>query len=107
LCRKAEDCALEEIVSCVVAAAPEGVTVAGLKEQAVPTGSPEQAKLTIVLNPYCGVTVRVTVPCPPDWMVSEEGEAPNVKLGGGAGETARETGVVSVTPALVPATVSV
>ena len=64
--RKAEDCALAEMLSWVFAAVPEGVTVVGLKEHVAPTGSPEHAKLTAVLNPYCGVTVRVTIPCPPD-----------------------------------------
>jgi hypothetical protein len=105
--REAADGGLMEIVSTVVAAAPEGVTTAGLKEQAAPVGSPEQAKLTAELKPYCGVIVSETVPGAPDWTVSEEAEAFNVKFGGGALATVRETVVVSVTPALVPATVSV
>src|SRR5271165_6148573 len=35
--------ALAEMVSCVVAALPEGVTVDGLNEQVAPAGRPEQA----------------------------------------------------------------
>jgi hypothetical protein len=105
--REAADCELVEIVSAAVAAAPEGVTVVGLKEQAAPAGSPEQAKLTAELKPYSGVIVSETVPDAPDWTVNEEGEAPNVKFAGGALATVRGTVVVSVTPALVPATVTV
>ena len=105
--REATDCEPVEIVSTVVAAGPEGVTEAGLKEQIAPAGSPEQAKLTAELKPYSGVMVSETVPDPPDWTVSEESEAPNVKFAGGALATVREAVVVSVTPALVPATVSV
>ena len=59
------------------------------------------------MNPYCDVTVSVTVPCPPEPTVSKEGEVTNVKFAGGAGETARETVVVSEIAPLVPATVSV
>ena len=55
-------CALTAIVSCVVAGAPEGDTVAGLKEHVAPVGSPEHAKLTVELKPFCGVTVIVAVP---------------------------------------------
>jgi hypothetical protein len=46
----------------VLAAAPEGVTVAGEKEHVDPEGNPEQAKLTEELKPFSGVTVSVTVP---------------------------------------------
>jgi hypothetical protein len=99
--REAADCELVEIVSTVVAVAPEGVTDVGLKEQT------EQSKLTVELKPYSGVTVSVAVPDAPAWTESEEGEASNVKFAGGALATVRETVVVSVTPALVPATVSV
>jgi hypothetical protein len=65
----------------VLAADPEGVTADGLKEHVTPIGSPEHAKLTVELKPFCGVTVKVAVPCPPDLTVSELGEAPSVKFG--------------------------
>ena len=74
--------ALTAIVSCVVAAEPDGVTVVGLKEQVAFDGNPEHAKLTVELKPFCGVTVRVTFPWPPDARVNEEGDIPSVKLGG-------------------------
>jgi hypothetical protein len=79
---EAEDCALAEMVSCVVAAPPAGVTVAGEKEHVAPVGSPEQAKLTGESNPFTGVTDSVTVPRSPGSTVSEAGEAPSVKFGG-------------------------
>jgi hypothetical protein len=78
---KAEDCALLEIVSWVVAGEPEGVTVAGLKAHVAPVGSPEHAKLTVESNPFPGVTVSVTVPCSVAVPVSEVGEAVSVKKG--------------------------
>ncbi len=70
------------IVNVVVAAAPDGVTVAGLNEQLAPVGNPEQAKLTAALKPFCGVTVSVVVSVPPGLRLSEVGKAANVKLGG-------------------------
>jgi len=71
------------IVSCVVAADPEGVTVVGLNEHVASAGNPEQAKLTADLKPFCGVTVRVTIPRPPAGTVNEEGDVLSVKLAGG------------------------
>jgi hypothetical protein len=64
--RVAADCALTAIVSCVDAAAPEGVKVVGLNEQLAFAGNPEQAKLTVEANPFCGVTVRVVAPAAPE-----------------------------------------
>ena len=72
-----------EIVSAVVASAPEGMMLDGLNEQVAPTGSPEQAKLTVELKPYSGVTVNVIVPRLPELTVIEVGNACNVKVGGG------------------------
>ena len=81
--RTAFACVPTAIVSCVVALTPEGVTVVGLKEQVALEGSPEQAKLTVELKPFCGVTVRVADPCEPGSTVIDAGEAakPNVGTG--------------------------
>jgi hypothetical protein len=76
------DCALAEIVSWVVAAVPDGVTVAGANEHVAPVGNPEHTKLTGELKPFWGVTDSVTVPVAPESTVSEPGDAPRVKLGG-------------------------
>jgi hypothetical protein len=70
------------MVNCVVVAPPDGVTVEGLNEQLAPLGSPEHAKLTAEPKPFCGVTVRVTLPWLLEFTVSEPGDAPSVKLGG-------------------------
>jgi hypothetical protein len=67
------------MVSSVVAAAPEGVTVDGAKEHVAPAGNPEHAKLTGESNPFCGVTVSVTVSALPALPVSVVGEATSVK----------------------------
>jgi len=50
-----------EIVSCEVAAEPEGVTVSGANEHDAADGSPLQARFTAELNPFCGETVTVIV----------------------------------------------
>ena len=63
--------------------APFGVTDDGLNEHEVFAGRPEQAKVTAELKPFCGVIVRVIVPCPPEFTVSDAGELPRVKVGGG------------------------
>ena len=73
--------ALAAMVSCELTALPDGVTVAGLKEQVSPAGKPEQAKLTGELNPISGVTISVTTPLPPASTVSVFGDALNVKVG--------------------------
>lgn len=83
--REAADCASAEMVSWAVAAPPEGVTVAGLKEHVAPAGRPEQAKLTGESNPFCGVTVRLTVPSLPETTVSEGGDVSSVNVGVAAG----------------------
>jgi hypothetical protein len=58
------------------AAVPVGVTLAGLKLQLTPVGSPDpQLKLTAWLNPPAGVTVRTVVPALPCAMLSEDGFA--------------------------------
>jgi hypothetical protein len=104
----AEDWVLVEIVSWVLAvAAPDGVTVAGLNEQAAPVGSPEHAKLKVELKPYSGMTVTVATPWLPELTVSAAGKTLRVKVGGGGELIVSETIVVSVTPSLVPATVNV
>jgi hypothetical protein len=83
-CHSTLACAPTAIVSCVVTAAPEGVTVAGLNEQVAFAGNPEQAKLTVELNPFIGVIVRVVDPCEPELTVSDVGEAVKVNVGGGS-----------------------
>ena len=40
----------------------EFVVLTGLKEALTPLGSPEADKLTLLLKPFCGVTVTVLVP---------------------------------------------
>ena len=94
------------IVNVVVTALPAGVTVAGLNEHEAPAGSPLQANETAALNPLSGVTVSVTVPCPPELIVSEPGEAPSVNVGGGAEVTVSNTVADSVVLPLVPLTVT-
>lgn len=82
--RIAADCMGAVIANVVVAAPPEGVTVAGLNTHTAPDGKPEQAKLTAALNPFCGVTVSIVVPAPPELIVNDAGDASRVKLAGGS-----------------------
>jgi hypothetical protein len=60
------------IVSVVVAIAPDedGVTVDGEKLHDAPEGSPEQLKVTMPENPFCGVTRTAVVPACPALTVS-------------------------------------
>jgi len=58
----------------------------GLNEAVTPLGKPEADKLTLPLNPFCGVTEIVLVPLAPCVMVKLFGEAEIEKFGaGGAG----------------------
>ena len=104
--RAAEAEALTAMVTCEVAATLEGVTLEGLKEQVVPVGRPEQAKVTAELKPFCGVTVRVSEPWLPDLTVSVETLEVNEKDGGGAATISVMVVVTAVFP-LVPVTVMV
>jgi hypothetical protein len=69
------------MVSWVVAAPPEGVTVAWSKEHVAQVGSAEHSRITGESNPFTGVTVSVTVPWPPELTESEAVEVPSTKLG--------------------------
>jgi hypothetical protein len=69
------------MVRWVDTAPPEGVTVAWSKAHVAQVGSPEHARITGESNPFCGVTVSVTVPWPPGLTVSEFDEVPSTKLG--------------------------
>lgn len=80
-----------------MAALAPGVTEAGANAQPKLAGSPEQVRLTALLNdPDCGVTVTFTTPLCPAFTVTEEGLAPRVKvalgLGGGAQLSVNFTG---------------
>jgi len=76
-------CAPTAIVSCVVAAEADGVTVLGLNEQVALGGSPEHAKEIAEFMPPHGVTVRIVVPpMPPGATVTTVGETAMEKLGG-------------------------
>ena len=75
-------CALTAIVSCVVAAEADGVTVLGLNEHVAFGGSPEHAKEIAEFMPPHGVTVRIEFPTPPGSTVTTVGETEMEKLGG-------------------------
>ena len=67
---------LVAIVSVVdTAVVPFGVSVAGEKAQVLAAGNPEQAKLTVWLKPYVGVTVKTVFPVDPAVKVTVAGLA--------------------------------
>jgi hypothetical protein len=68
------------------------VAEGGLNEAVTPLGRPEAAKLTLALNPFCGVIVTVLVPLLPWVMLTVPGDADRPKLG--AAFTVRLTVVV-------------
>jgi len=59
------------------------VPVAGfeLNEAVTPPGSPEAARFTLLLKPFCGVTVIVLIPLDPCTRVRLLGDAERVKFG--------------------------
>jgi hypothetical protein len=74
-------CAAELIIK-VVDAVPGSITVAGVKVHEEPLGTPEQAKLTFPLNPFCGWIVTTIVPSPPARIVNDDEDIARSKVGG-------------------------
>ena len=65
--------------------------VAGLKVAVTPDGKPDADKLTLPVNPFCGVTVMVLgLPVAPCISVKLAGDAPSVKFGDAAALTVSE-----------------
>jgi hypothetical protein len=98
-------------VAAVLLAATVNVLVptvlAGLNDAVTPLGRPDTDKLTLPLNPFCGLTVTVLVPLAP-WVIARLlGVADSVKFGGAV--TVRKTLVVCDklpdTPVMVTVTV--
>jgi hypothetical protein len=54
----------------------------GLKDAVTPPGKPEADRLTLLLKPFCGVTVMVLTPAAPCTMVKVFGDAESAKFGG-------------------------
>ena len=54
------------------------VALPGLNDAVTPLGSPEADKATLLLKPFCGVTVIVLAPLPPSTMVKLPGDADSV-----------------------------
>jgi hypothetical protein len=79
----------------------------GLNEAVTPLGKPEADKLTLLLNPLCGVTVTVLVPLLPCIKVTLPGVADRPKLGTEAAFKVRPTVVVCVRLPDVPVIVTV
>jgi hypothetical protein len=55
----------------------------GLNDAVTPLGRPDADKLTLLLKPFCGVTVMVLAPLVPCVIVKLLGEAEKVKFGCG------------------------
>ena len=67
------------------------VEEAGLNEGVTPLGRPDADKLTLALNPFCGVMVTVSVPVAPAVTLTLAGDADRLKVGTGAAFTVRLT----------------
>jgi hypothetical protein len=61
----------------------------GLKDAMTPLGRPEAEKVTLLLKPFCGVTVIVLVPLAPCAMLRLVGDAEIPKFGTAAAVTVR------------------
>jgi len=55
----------------------------GLKDALTPLGRPDADKLTLPLNPFCGMTEMVLVPLVPGVMLRAPGDTESAKLGAG------------------------
>src|SRR5258708_38769815 len=76
-----------------------------LNDAVTPLGSPEADKLTLLVKPFCGVTVIVLVPIAPWTMLRLFGEEDRAKLP--AGFTVRAIVALLLSPPEVPVTVTV
>jgi hypothetical protein len=63
----------------------------GLNDAVTPLGRPDADKLTLLLKPFCGVTVIVLAPLVPWVIVKLPGEAKRVKFGCGLVGALRDT----------------
>ena len=83
--------------------------VAGLalKEVATPLGRPEADRLTLLLKPFCGVTVMVLVPVAPCMTLRVLGAAERIKFGTAVAVTVRLIVVALVKLPEVPVMVTV
>ena len=52
--------------------------VLGVNEAVTPAGRPEAARVTLLLKPFCGLTVMVLAPLAPSTMVKLLGDADSV-----------------------------
>jgi len=78
------------------------VVLEGLKVAITPLGSADADKLTLPLNPFCGVTVTVLVPLAPCVTLMLLGEADRLNCGGGKViETLSKVAVVSLVLSLL------
>ena len=77
----------------------------GLNEAVTPLGRPDADKLTLLLKPFCGVTVIVLAPLVPCAIVTLFGEAETAKFAGGF--TVRESVVLCDRLPETPVTVTV
>jgi len=81
------------------------VVLLGLNDAVTPLGRPDADKLTLLLKPFCGVTVMVLVPVVPCAIVKLFGDAERTKFGGWF--TVRESVLVFVKLPDEPVTVIV
>ncbi len=110
---KLPDVPVTVTVTVPVAAVPLAVSVnvlvlvalVGLNDAVTPVGRPDADKFTLLLKPFCAVTVMLLVLVVPCDIVKLFGEAERAKFGGGF--TVRETVALLVKLPDVPVTVSV
>ena len=77
----------------------------GLNDAVTPLGRPAAEKLTLLLKPFCGITVIVLVPLVPCTMLTLPGDGESVKLG--IALTVSETEVLAFKLPDAPVTVTV
>jgi hypothetical protein len=79
--------------------------VPALKEPLTPVGRPAMVNVTVLAKPFCGFKVKMLVPAAPCAMLSVEGEAESVNVGGAVMVSAIVALLVSVPDVPVMVTV--
>jgi hypothetical protein len=77
------------------------VVLLGLNDAVTPLGTPDADRLTLPVNPFCGVAVIVLVPLLPRVMATLLGDAEKLKSGCAAAFTVRVAGLLVTLPAVL------
>ena len=85
---------IAELLLAIIVSVLVVVAEVGLNDAVTPLGRPDADRLTLLLKPFCGVTMTVLVALVPWAMLTVPGDADRLKSGTGAAFMVRFTLVV-------------